>query len=244
MKTNLQQRKVEIISEVHPQFIGSKQELTRMVLQSKIGGADFVKVQLYNSQRLFGNNDRKYLEIDQNELSDLNKYCKEIDIKLTASLFDEEAIDWCEKLDFEVYKIASRTVKENPQLCEKIISTNKKIIISLGMYDYEKNGIPFKNKNISYLYCVSKYPTNLTDIKMPDFNNTFFEGFSDHTIGCDAILYAVSKGATIIEKHFSNYKNINVAEQMAHPCSMNLEELSKIRSGADAITLIQYNEKK
>ena len=48
MKTNSKQRKVKIISEIHPQHLGSMDEAKRMILQSKLGGADFVKVQLYN----------------------------------------------------------------------------------------------------------------------------------------------------------------------------------------------------
>lgn len=242
MFANNQQRDVTIISEVHPQFIGDKKELTRMILQSKIGGADFVKVQLYDSKKLFGDKKREYLEISEKELKDISNYCKEIDINLTASIFNESMIDWCEKLDFKVYKIASRTVSENPDLCKKIISTNKKIIISLGMYDFEKKGKPFEGENISYMYCVSKYPTSLLDIKMPDFDKSFFEGYSDHTIGVEAIMYAVSRGAKIIEKHFSNFKNLNVDTQMAHVCSMNLDELSSIRSSIDAITLLRYKK--
>ncbi len=46
MKVNKSQRQVKIISEVHPQFMGDFNELTRMILQSKIAGADIVKVQL------------------------------------------------------------------------------------------------------------------------------------------------------------------------------------------------------
>ena len=49
MQTNKSQRNVKIISEIHPQFLGSINELKRVILQSKIGGSDYVKVQLYNS---------------------------------------------------------------------------------------------------------------------------------------------------------------------------------------------------
>ena len=35
METNLIQRNVKIISEIHPQFIGSISELKRMILQCK-----------------------------------------------------------------------------------------------------------------------------------------------------------------------------------------------------------------
>ena len=60
MKTNKIQRKVKIIAEVHPQFMGSMNELERMIIQCKANGADYVKVQLYNSKKLFNNNDREF----------------------------------------------------------------------------------------------------------------------------------------------------------------------------------------
>ena len=41
------------------------------------------------------------------------------------------------------------------------------------MFDYSEISY-FKGKNIEYLYCVSKYPTPLTDIiKMPNFDKVF-----------------------------------------------------------------------
>jgi sialic acid synthase SpsE len=237
MKVNKEQRSVKIISEIHPQNMGSILEAERMILQSKLNGADYVKVQLYSSQKLFGNNDREFIEITRKEFKHLVNYSKDLGIEMFASVFDEERLDWCEEEDIQIHKIASRTV-EDTKLCEKIISTGKKIIFSLGMHDYKKLGIPFKDKNIQYLYCVSKYPTNLEDIDMPDFNDSIFTGFSDHTIGTSACLFAVSKGAKIIEKHFSFNKSQNVTTQMAHVCSMDEEDLKEIRFHADNFTLL------
>ena len=238
MKTNQQQRNVKIISEIHPQFMGSKDEIKRMILQSKLSGADYVKVQLYNSQKLFGNKVREFSEINFNELKELKSFSDDIGIKIFASIFDEEKIEWCEKLNFELYKIASRTVLDK-KLCKKIISTKKKIIVSLGMYNYQKKGIPFDDKNIKYLYCVSNYPTNYNDIKMPNFDKSFFSGFSDHSVGIGACLFAVSRGAEYLEKHFSNNKSMNVNTQMAHICSMDSNELSLLRKYADDLTLLR-----
>ena len=159
-----------------------------------------------------------------------------------ASVFDEERLNWCEELKIKIYKIASRTVSDI-NLCKKIIATGKPVIISLGMYDHNCNNAPFDGKNIKYLYCVSKYPTNLEDIKMPDFNNSIFSGFSDHTIGTSACIYAISLGAKIIEKHFSFNKSQNIDTQMAHVCSMNEEDLKEIRYHADNISLIKNSKK-
>ena len=54
MKTDNNQRNVKIISEIHPQHYGSMSEIKRMIIQSKIGGADIVKIQLYDSKKLWG----------------------------------------------------------------------------------------------------------------------------------------------------------------------------------------------
>ena len=240
MKKNKQQQNVELISELHPQHFGSMKECKRMILQSKMSGADMVKVQLYSSKELFKNEDRSYLEISFDELSELNEFSKGLDIELTASVFDLKKVDWCEKINMKTYKIASVTVK-NKELCEKIISLKKRTIISLGMYDHEKLGKPFEGDNIEYLYCVSKYPTNLKEIKMPNFDdkNSIFKGYSDHTIGIATAIYAISKGALVIEKHFSNNKSLNIETQLAHVCSMNSDELENLRNIADSITLLK-----
>ena len=71
MKINIKQRKVKIITEIHPQHLGSMNEAKRMVLQSKIGGADFVKIQLYDSKKLFNNLDRLYLQFSKEEFLEL-----------------------------------------------------------------------------------------------------------------------------------------------------------------------------
>ena len=125
------------------------------------------------------------------------------------------------------------------ELCEKILSLNKKTIVSLGMYDYEKNGKPFEDNSNVYLYCVAKYPTALEEIKMPDFHKSLFSGYSDHTIGISACLYAVAKGAKILEKHFSNSKAMNVETQLGHTGSMNMSDLMLIRELSDNLRLLQ-----
>ncbi len=241
MKANIEQRQVLIISEIAPQHMGSMSEVKRMILQSKIGGADVIKIQLYNSEKLWGDKKRLYLDTSIDELKEINSYCNDTGIELSASVFDEEKLEWCEKLNFKRYKIASRTIKEDTSLCKKIISTKKEIIASLGMYDFEKKGAPFNESNIKYLYCVAKYPTQLFEIKMPNFENSFFKGFSDHTVGIDACLFAIARGAKIIEKHFSNNKSLNVSTQAAHTGSMDMKDLESIRKYADSFNLLRTN---
>ena len=58
------------------------------------------------------------------------------------------------------------------------------------------------------LHCVSKYPTSpeeahLSRIDYLKKNYNVDIGYSDHTLGRLACCIAVSKGASIIEKHFT-----------------------------------------
>jgi len=237
MQDRLHNNRVKIISEIHPQHHGCMDEIKRMILLSKMGGADFVKVQLYESKKLFLNNKRSYIQIEKDELSEIVNYSKNIGIELFASVFNEDRIKWCEDLGIKLYKIASISIS-NKKLCKKIIETNKPVIASLGMYDFKKKKIPFTNKNVSYLYCVSNYPTNLEDIDMPDFKKSFFAGYSDHTIGIGTVLFAISRGAKIIEKHFSLNKALNCETEKAHICSMNYDDLSSIRKYSDTFSML------
>jgi len=240
MKKNIHQRKVKIISEIHPQHIGSIDEAKRMILYSKLGGADFVKVQLYDSKMLFDDNKRNYIQLSKKEFNELNNYANQIGINFFASIFDRSKIDWCEEANIKYYKIASRTIKDK-KLCKEIINLKKKVFISLGMHK-NLNALPYSAKNITYFYCVSKYPTQLNDLKMPKFENSKIKGYSDHTIGTAACIYAVSRGAEYIEKHFSCNKSLNVETQQAHTCSMDYDDLCEIRRNIDSITLIKSRE--
>ena len=70
----------------------------------------------------------------------------------------------------------------------------------------KKNVLPFKkNKNIKYLWCLSKYPTEPEDlIGLPKkFSEKDYYGYSDHSIGIETCILAASRGANIIEKHFT-----------------------------------------
>ena len=97
----------------------------------------------------------------------------------------------------------------------------------------EKKPEPVKKNND-----LDQFPS-LSEIEMPDFKEDFFRGFSDHTIGISACIYAASRGAEYLEKHYSNNKSMNVDTQQAHVCSMNYEDLNKLREYCDSITLLK-----
>jgi len=73
-----------------------------------------------------------------------------------------------------------------------------------------------KNKNyLAVLQCTTSYPVIDQDVNLAviqdfkkKFNNELI-GYSDHTIGVDAAIFAAAFGANIVEKHFTIKKNFS-----------------------------------
>ena len=67
------------------------------------------------------------------------------------------------------------------------------------------------------LWCCSKYPTFNEDLKKfpKKFSDKDYFGYSDHTIGIETCLMAISRGAKIIEKHFTLDKSNNTIRDHA-----------------------------
>ena len=146
-----------IMVDLFNQHSGNMDELKRLVLQAYLSGADAVKIQLLNSEAIWGDNSRKHLEMSFEEFKSIHKYCNQLGIEFFASVFDQEKLEWLDEVGVNFHKIASVTSKNNMDLCEKILSRNLTTFISLGMY--ESNEFPFGfNDKIKYLFCISKYP--------------------------------------------------------------------------------------
>ena len=121
------------------------------------------------------------------------------------------------------HKIASRAL-QNDELCERILATGKEAFISLGFWNRPE--VPFDVPQARYLYCVPKYPCEYSDIELPTaFADSVYDGFSDHTIGIEAALVAVGRGATVLEKHFTLNKGLPGPD---HVCSATPQELADL----------------
>jgi sialic acid synthase SpsE len=215
--------KTKIICELHPQHRGDINDLESMILQCKMFGGDMVKLQLYDTLKLHGNTDRKHLEITAEELKRINNLCKNINMELFCSVFDEEKIQWCIDLNFKYIKIASRSFKE-ANLVHKALDSGKKVFISNG---FDQKDFKYKHENLEYFYCTPQYPTLLPDIKIPEF--TDYSGFSDHTLGITACKIAAQRGAKYIEKHFTLNKNMHIDCEKGHLGSMDYKELQQLK---------------
>ncbi len=234
-----------IISEIAPQFGNDLDLAEQMILQSKMGGANAAKVQLYPAD-MFTQNPSNYLksrELSFEDFKRLKEYGDKIGIPVFATAFDEERLEWCKALNQKYYKVAARQHKENPGLVEKITSLDKTTFVSIPN-DYDVSKIT-PRENCIYLHCVNQYPTLLEDVILPEsFSNGLFTGLSDHSLGISAALLAVTRGCQYLEKHFSIDHFIQRSNEKAHLGSMNLEQLTELkRLSLQLELLIQYTTK-
>ena len=231
-----------LIAELCGQHGGSLRRLEQMALQVKMAGGDAVKLQLYDTYKMPGENRERweYLDISFDNLKKFKQYCDHLHLDLFASFFDEERLQWCLDLNFNYLKIASFVLHEWPELVTKTINTNRQVLVSLGMHDWKTNGIPYEAHNVKYLHCVPRYPGTLEDQKMINFqNHPFFVGYSDHTPGITAVCTAITQGAKIIEKHYTTSKSLQQDTEKGHFCAMDQQELMNIRTFSDEFEILK-----
>ena len=158
--------KTNIISEVGVNHDGSFSKLKKIILKSKIAGADYVKLQVYNTdeivikkstsakyQKKIEKNQynllKKY-ELSKKNIIKISNYCKKNKIKLIATCFDIKSFNFCKKiLSSLIYKIGSGDLDNLPLIYEIALS-RKKIILSTGMSNI--NAIDNALKTIIYAY--------------------------------------------------------------------------------------------
>jgi len=221
--------KTFIIAELSANHNQNLKHTLDTISSMKESGADAVKIQTYRAESLaidayndeFGPRKhglwkglRPYELYKKGELpyewyEEIFSYCKELDITLFSAPFDLDAVDYLEKFDCPIYKVASFEIKHTP-LLKKISETNKPVILSTGIADLADIEVAleiFKNQKVSLLKCTSEYPALIEEANLNNITylkNTFNVdvGLSDHTLGKECALAAVAIGASIIEKHY------------------------------------------
>jgi len=193
------------ISEIGLNYNANFLNCEKLIQKSKWAGADIAKFQLGWK----GKKD-EINHLDYERVSQLFKWSEKYEIEIMFSIFNNEALEMIKKFPVKRFKIASRTLLDEPNLCEEIISLNKETFVSLGMWQ-DKTNLPYKNKNIKYLWCKSSYPTSDEELKLlpKSFLNKEIVGYSDHSVGIESALIAITRGAQIIEKHFTLNKRSN-----------------------------------
>jgi len=228
---------VFIIAEMSANHCGDFELAKKIIAAAKSAGADAVKIQTYtadtitldckNVEFLIKGEDNlwkgRYLyELYQKASTPwewqpkLKAYADEIGIPFFSTPFDFTAVDFLEKMNVPMYKIASFEAFDYP-LIKYAAKFGKPMIISTGISTLEEMQGAIDachavgNHDITLLKCTSAYPAKLEDMNLATIGDMITRfgpqgvkiGLSDHSMSIVPPVTAVALGAKVIEKHFT-----------------------------------------
>ena len=223
---------VMYIAEVSANHLGSLERAKAIVRAAAKAGATAIKLQTYTADTmtlnlpnlkisdehsLWGGKTLYHLYEEAHTPWDWHEELFDLAISLNlipfSSPFDLSAVDFLEKLNAPMYKIASMETGDH-RLIRAVAETGKPLIVSTGATEleeiYELVDVIKTTGNNDYtlLVCTSSYPSDPRDshIKRIQTLREIFDckiGLSDHTLGIGASVAAIALGATAIEKHLT-----------------------------------------
>ena len=219
-----------IVAEMGQNHNGSLRLAKRIVLAAKKAGVDAVKLQTLTSEKLVSKKTPTYGELDpslpkkqwlmykQAELSredhkKLFAYAKKLRVTLFSTPFDEEGVDFLDKLGVPMFKIASGDLTHLP-LLKYVAKKKKPMIMSTGMATLKEVREAVRtveragNEKIVLLQCTSSYPCepkymNLKVVSTLMKQFPYPVGLSDHSLDNTAAVALAALGGSLIEKHFT-----------------------------------------
>ena len=226
-------RKIFIVAEMSGNHNHSYKRAKQIIKAAKDAGTDAIKIQTYTPDTMTIDSAKAIFQVKVNKAwkgkslyklyqeaytpwkwqQRLKVYAEKLELVFFSTPFDTTAVDFLEKLNVKLYKVASFEITDIP-LLQKIGKTKKPVIISRGMASPAEINLALKTlrkngtKQIGLLHCVSSYPATLDQMNLatiPDLAKRFrlVTGFSDHSLGITAAITSVALGASVIEKHFT-----------------------------------------
>lgn len=202
----------------------------------------------------------KDAECDVNWTEELFKVSKHEDIEFMTTPYNYEILNSIDNY-VSAYKIGSGDITWI-EFIEYLSKLNKPILLATGASNLEDaeraiNSILKYNPNICLMQCNTNYTGSVENFKYINLNvlKTFSKlypnmilGLSDHSPFHSAVLGAITLGARVIEKHFTDDNNRIGPD---HAFSMNPETWKEMVDRAreleyalgDGVKRIEYNEK-
>ena len=157
------------------------------------------------------NGDLKYgLEFEQEEYEEIDAFCKSVKMLWFASPWDEGSVDFMERFNVPVYKIASASLTDD-KLLRHIRATGKPIILSTGMSTYAEidHAVEVLGKDdLVLMHATSTYPASYPELNLraiPTMAERYGVpiGYSGHETGIPTSVCAVALGACAVERHIT-----------------------------------------
>ena len=175
----------------------------------------------------------KKLEISYEDFRLVQEHCNKIGIDFLSTPDEEYSLAFLmNELHLPLIKIGSGEVTNIPYL-RQMASYHKPIILSTGMATLAQVAMAYDTliaagaPMVSLLHCTTNYPCPKNEVNlraMQTMKEAFkcTVGYSDHTMGTEIPIAAVTMGAEIIEKHFTLDRNMDGPD---HKASLEPHEL-------------------
>lgn len=234
-------------------------EVAKAMAESAISsGADCVKFQLYSGDTLVSpvesperNKHFQKFELSREQHIHLAEICQTAGVTYLASVWDLEMLDWIDPyLDF--YKIGSGDMTAWP-IIEAFALKEKPILLSIGLSTMDEvlqtisfiqrvNPIYSNPNMLCILQCTSMYPipdedANLSVMDTLHSVTQLSVGYSDHTIGVEALKSATAMGADVLEFHFTDSREGKVFRD--HQVSLISDEVKQLKQDIEKITTLR-----
>ena len=240
-----------------------------MILAAKKSGADAIKFQNYKTEDFILNKHIEYeylskgslikekqfemfkrYELSFSQLKELKEYSDSIGMIFFSTPTGSQGIQDLLNLDVKFLKNGSDFIQNLPFI-KQMAESGLPSILSTGMAslaEIDEAVRTFENaggKDLTLLHCVSQYPAPMGDVhlrKITSLKHAFDYpvGFSDHTIGVEASIGAVTLGASFIEKHFTLSHDLPGPD---HHFSSTPDEFSLLVESIRSIELALGNSK-
>lgn len=179
----------------------------------------------------------KALELDETQHAELARYCHGRGILYLCTPYDIESARFLvNEVKAPAIKVASSDTTNIPFL-RRLDELGTGVILSTGMCtmeEVERAVAQFPSTlargALYLLQCTSQYPApaELANLRVMDTMREAFGclvGYSDHTVGNDTSIWAVARGATIVEKHFTTDRNLPGPDHRASADPQQFREL-------------------
>ncbi len=215
-----------VIAEIGINHNGDVDLAKRLISVAVAAGCDAVKFQkrtidvVYTAKELaqprpnpFGDTNgdlKRGLEFGEEDYAEINAFCKQVKIDWFVSPWDEASVDFVEKFNPPVYKIASASLTDD-NLLRHVRGTGKPIIASTGMSTYEEidHAVDVLGKeNLILMHTTSTYPAKYEQLNLraiPTMIDRYDVpvGYSGHETGIPTSVAAAVLGACCVERHIT-----------------------------------------
>lgn len=233
--------------------------VAKAMAEAAIGsGADCVKFQIYRGDSLVSpveSPDRhrhfQHFELLPEQHIELARMCRGAGVGYLSSVWDLEMLEWIDPyLDF--YKIGSGDLTAWP-LLRDFARRGKPILLSTGLATLDEvlqtvaqlQAVDDRYRRpewLCLLQCTSMYPIPDRDAQLRVMDTLraatgLAVGYSDHTIGFNALRVAAAMGAEVLEFHFTDCREGKIFRD--HQVSLTADEVRALKQDLTQITALR-----